>query len=749
MQREADEFFSSNSLFSAEITDENLLKAYEEQIKRDVAESRNYKSFNETATAKLAYQKISEGNSHKFAGNGKEYALYNNGQAVLTLLIDEEFMPETVRDVMAAHIPDRDQLEKVMEQCGQVKIAYRNIAHAPSADDADNMQDTYRAFAKNYMERHSLRRLNFEDDCRIVKEMKDADGYPDEFLKEALLAASPVVMEPGRDPEKTAESILSGELSLSQTVDKKANMENIVSPSDIYRNFISDSYRELQVQGLVSTERDDVKYGIPDAWRPYYDTLAARKIFTRHFGDADVIKTVAADGVAKDGDTYGRTTADKAKNILKAEQNLCAEAPEIPKDKNYAELMAMGIEPLDIYRSILKEKIDLNPSLTGRLYERGLDVDMAEACLTRYPDFDREALTSIIAASPRAVLVHGLKIDEGKQYDFKVMKEAEQRRSEYQEEQQATEQLKYEFNRQRGLAYQGIEAQNADPAYQYGRSAVMLLLKGFEPMDIRSEILQGLTPEIPIKDTPAKFADTIMEKATKVYERLMKVKNWDKETPETVDEEYLTRLHAKYLTQNTVRPSMDIEILRDMLLQEKYPTNDILQAIANNSPTAIEPGRDATYVKEYLLPKARNATVTAKDNLREDTPQPRENPLSDIKEEYAYQRQFFQERHPAMPYNLQMDILSAATLLKEGFAPIDVIQVLDAESPCRDNQDNYGQSIANKANIAFIMEKSEEYYHSESNTETKAVSIVRTRAHNPSTGNIEVTTETDTTTTTY
>ncbi|MBR2215747.1 MAG: hypothetical protein IJ849_08330 [Selenomonadaceae bacterium] len=184
--RAIDESYELNSFFAAEIENEPLAIDYENEIKRNVTEERELKSLDEGKEAKISLQKISVSNRHKFAGNDKEYALYNNGQTVLALLLQEGFMPETVRAVMESTVKDRDRLEKLMEECGRVKIAYQEIKDAPEIDEAGNMPDTYRAYAKIYMQRHHLNQLSFTDDCQIIKDMKEAEGYPDEFLRNAL-----------------------------------------------------------------------------------------------------------------------------------------------------------------------------------------------------------------------------------------------------------------------------------------------------------------------------------------------------------------------------------------------------------------------------------------------------------------------------------------------------------------------------------------------------------------------------------
>ena len=59
---------------------------------------------------------------------------------------------------------------------------------------------------------------------------------------------------------------------------------------------------------------------------------------------------------------------------------------------------------------------------------------------------------------------------------------------------------------------------------------------------------------------------------------------------------------------------------------------------------------------------------------------------------------------------MKMDELVAMSLIMAGFSTVAVGQVLDEESPCRDSQQNYGISVANRAHKAVystITEKEE------------------------------------------
>ena len=106
--------------------------------------------------------------------------------------------------------------------------------------------------------------------------------------------------------------------------------------------------------------------------------------------------------------------------------------------------------------SILRERLALNPSLEQHLFAAYLDKDLAEACLNRYPDFDKEALAGALADSPRAIILSGSRLPEEEQYAEHVIQAAEKRLESHHKSVEQQKSIFEEFNKQHGLAYQGL-----------------------------------------------------------------------------------------------------------------------------------------------------------------------------------------------------------------------------------------------------------------------------------------------------
>jgi len=129
-----------------------------------------------------------------------------------------------------------------------------------------------------------------------------------------------------------------------------------------------------------------------------------------------------------------------------------------------------------------------------------------------------------------------------------------------------------------------------------------------------------------------------------------------------------------------------------------------------------------------------------KDKLRAEKPNPREHPAETADEEYQYQRDEMEKRHPYLSYDAQMDIIIAGTMIMEGFLLADITDALNQFSPCRDSQEDYGNRVATRADSEYQKEYSKQEFADGSSRE---VERVRTKTHSDG-----MVTETDTTTTT-
>lgn len=725
--REIMEAYTDQNLFAQEIKVPELVKIYEDKVLSRVNDERKKRSGQELDRAKNAYEAYRQAADSKYNEHGNAYQDYQEGEIIISLLVKDGYSEQTIADVLEAFSEyDSAYIKTLMEKCGHVKQAYLDIKHAPNTlDDARNGYDVYRIFAKHYMERTGAKLLTYEDDIAIIKDLKEQE-FPENLLLDVLQQASPVTREPGRNPTEYVKAILTGEKDQEEIQESKG--VPVVTCEEQYKDLIERYDQDMKEHGRLM--------GIQESNRPYYDCLAVRNLLRMHYSEDDIRQALnnQSGAAAATRQNYALWLVEKAKKLLKKEQNLLHEnLPKIPSGSTYASLAAAGISAVVLVTAILRERLALNPSLEEHLFAPHLDKDLAEACLNRYPDFDREALAGVLTDSPRAIILSGSRMPEEDQYAAHVIQEAEKRLESHHKSIEQQNSVFEEFNKQHGLAYQGVAPQENLSAFHCGRTALQMRLKGYDPLAIRDAILATETPDDKL---PERFADEIVERSGQVYERLMRIKHYQppaQSEEQTAKDFYEREIAAQYQKRHFIKSSMDVQAVKTMLAYGKFNGREIREAIQELSPIAIEPGRDASYYQKYVLPNAKNRLMDEKDKLNQYHPVPRKLHAASAQEEYAYHRSRLQEAID-LPYSPVMDALIAETMLMQGFAPMDIAETIQMESPCRKEQKDYGTILVNHARFQQRDEDKQK--------EERGTSRVRTYAAVTETTEETVTTET-------
>lgn len=798
LPREIYNDWQDNNRFATIVRDSTVKNRYEDRIQHSLADERGLRVQKEKPEAEAMLKTFLSQNEHKYASGSDGISIFRNGAAALHLLQERKFLPDTVREVMEEQSPNlasrSDLLDRLMEKSCEVMRVYKDIQNGPDLEDASSPQEVYYGLARHRLERTKLKQLTYVDDRTIVKEMREL-GFKEKTISQTLEQSSPIAREPGRDAGAYVATALAKDADLDAAIEKTITEKDFVHASDTYRTTINEFDAALRRKGYIN--------GIGETnLRVYYDTLASRKLLKLHYSDQEIQEAIKGNSPNEETyrDHYASWIFTKAKNLIKKEQNLMrppmTKLPAATSHEPFAELTKLGFSAFDLYQQVLHEKLAFNPSFASRLFDENIDCETVETCFVKYPDFDREAMEGILRdKSPRAELLFATGLPEEKGYAETVVSQVQHTMKEQENTVQEEESLLYEFNRHRGLAYQGVQAQDADPSYQFGKSALMLRLKGRDDLSVRYALLQSITPEMPITKAPEKFVDDIIERVGEVYQRLMRVKDWDSSKEEqkeldTAEKAYMDALHAQYLKHHAVRASMDIQIFREMLASEKFEKEQILAAIRTCSPIAAEPGRDGTYISEYLSSLAKtsqeqaaakaavqkpqdvkppqvpqqmlqqqatkppsrtydaiqkkNERMEAKDRLRKEKPQPRENHRETAEEEYKELVEAMRQRHPSLPYDVQMDSLIAETMLMENFISGEIEDAINKFSPCKDakEQEKYGERVVSYADNAFQKTYNKQTYADGS---SKAVEHIYTRTY--AGGMVTETDETTTTTT--
>jgi len=703
---EVDSYFTENNYFGKRVYDKAIINGYAERVIEKIRSVRSEKMQAEMANAEKKYNEVKEILANNYIEGEKISQTQRDGEIALTLLVTEDFMPETVLKVVfeRSEEKNKENIIKIVNDCNKIKRTYIEISEADNFEDATNFESLYFSYIKKYMEQNTLTKLTFEDDCQIAKEILNGlskEGKAsDHYIKTNLAEYSPITLEPWRNKENYIISVFN-----------QINMEDSkrINKKELYH--IEMSFKNIRSE--IDAESEEYKSSLTS--KNYRIALSIRELFLSHYNEEDIKEMFYRSlgiKLAKDKNQLV-FLIDKAKKMLQAENELKNTSfkrglsLKIISNNYISDVKKNGFTVFDVYKLILERKIYDTPSVSNRLYEVFLDIDMAESCLSRYRDLDKEELKEIINKSPRAILLSNLDIPEAKDYADNVIKKAEERLKKTNEIQYEKETMESLFYQETDIINQGINiSEKLENPYQYCKGALKLFLKGGDELSIRETIL-NLASKFKIKD-PESFTDKIMINVKMIYRRMLNIKNYeeDSEIENSAEKEYMRIMREKYLINSSLKPSTDVDAIAEML--NTFSKQEIFSAVYKNSPWTIEPGRNEKYVTHYLIPQADSKRLSIKKKLAKGKPIPRKDKREDIFEEYRELQTKIRKQYPIISYESKMEELVVASLALEKFNLESIKDLLDAYSPFKDSQSNYGENMINRISNIYLSCKSEE-----------------------------------------
>lgn len=690
-ERDVHAFIQDEGYFVSQIADGQVAGRYANNLFRAVAEARGKKADEDIEACEEAaaeYAKLLESPQ----GREKGWNFHAEGQVAVYLLVQEKYMPETVYDVMDSRLHNYgrehvDELEKLMEKAQQVKSAYLSIEDAPAVGQGKSPAAVYRSYLKRYMAEKGCHLLSFSDERAVIRQMVE-EGFPEKFLPQVLEKASPVAREPGRLEDKYIEALLyDGEVKGS-TTDKAE-----VSVLDMYKNRLAVYDKAFRRAGHDG--------GIAGNFRKYFDCLITMSLIRKSRTDAEIEKAIIEGNphIEKGREhSYAQGLLEKARRLIQKQQEWLEKVEDkLPSGKTFKEMLALDYTAQAIWKYLLQERLALNPSRAGRLWENGVDRDIAETCLLRYKDFDREALHDVIGQSPRAILLEDTGLAEAYDYADEVIDSVVEQMADNAAQLAEEDALEEEYSRQLELSAEGLEFDTASE-YQCGQGALQLMMHGYDTLAIRNALLKKTSQQKAKSKTAAPYVDGILQRVRNAYSRILAIKAYEqgKDIKENAAEaEYKAEMKKLWQKNKVMRPADDESIAAKLLARHKKEL--VIAALLACSPWTVMPGVSGLYVEHYLIRKAQQEILNAQRRLARERPRAREKKTDNIAEEYRDEREAMQKRHSLLPYNMKMDELVVMSLLMAGFSTVAVGTVLDEESPCRTSQQNYGASVATRA----------------------------------------------------
>ena len=444
--------------------------------------------------------------------------------------------------------------------------------------------------------------------------------------------------------------------------------------------------------------------GIAGNFRKYFDCLITMSLIRKSRTDAEIEKAIIEGNphIEKGREqSYTQGLLEKARRLIQKQQEWLEKVEDkLPSGKTFKEMLALDYTAQAIWKYLLQERLALNPSRAGRLWEKGVDRDIAETCLLRYKDFDREALHDVIGQSPRAILLEDTGLAEAYDYADEVIDSVVEQMAENAAQLAEEDALEEEYSRQLELSAEGLEFDTASE-YQCGQGALQLMMHGYDTLAIRNALLKKTSQQKAKSKTAAPYVDGILQRVRNAYSRILAIKAYEqgKDIKENAAEaEYKAEMKKLWQKNKVMRPADDESIAAKLLARHKKEL--VIAALLACSPWTVMPGVSGLYVEHYLIRKAQQEILNAQRRLARERPSAREKKTDNIAEEYRDEREAMQKRHSLLPYNMKMDELVAMSLLMAGFSTVAVGTVLDEESPCRTSQQNYGASVATRAQKA-------------------------------------------------
>lgn len=718
--REVKMSYHKQNYFAQVFDDAQFIKYFEDSVWDNVNDARQKRSHEELEPAKKAYATYQSALKGQY--EEEDDAEYREGQILLHMIVQDGYTEQTVEDVLATEAKyDPAEIEKLMETCGHVKQAYLDIARAKPLEEARNQFDIYRFFAKSYMERTNIKLLTFEDEMALIRTLKEIK-FPKNLLESAILKASPVAKEAGRNPEAYVKALLSGDFMQEP---KTRKGKNILSAENVYQGYI----KEKNID-----EADDK--------RPIYDCLAVVSLLEKHYSEEEIQKTINDNSGKQAGKypNYARWLLEKAKKILQKKQELLQK--NLPKLAKGVAFATLGVTAGVLFAVLLRERLELNPSLEQNLFTADLDRDITETALQRYPDIDREALAGVLQNTPRAILFSGTNLAEGKDYAENVLKTVETRIQEQQKQQEEQKARQKELQQQHSAVRQGLAEEKALSVYDSGLIALRMLQKGYDDMEIRDSLMNA-NMRIPKGRNQEETVDAVLQRTKEMSRRLQAIKDYEEvQKAKDAREFYLNEIKRNYKKRHAIMVGMDIAAVTMMLAFGKFTGGAIRRAVEENSPFAVQAGRDQErYYRFFVLPNAKNQLMEEREKFEHYQPVPRQNHANTAEDEYLFHQQAMQ-KDIHLPFSGKMDEKISETMLVQGFSQPEIAEAIDEYSPCRDSQEEYGQRISMRGYSLYNASKQD----AEEETRERDVGPVRTREYSDTV--VEETEEVTTTTTT-
>lgn len=534
-----------------------------------------------------------------------------------------------------------------------------------------DINEHYFTYVKQYLYYQNKKYLNGRDEQQIIKRLFAAK-FNAEDIKKVIYNNSPVALETGRNAQKYI-------LHNMEYVQKDYN-DRVLKAKEHFKSvtewFISE-YKNIKELKQKDTAKHKPMSDI------FYYGLLAKKLIEKGAYPQYIIKcfegeipSLKAQKSTNDNFIYAIVDgAQKAATAQKAILNYIS--PYKFHEMNLQDIREKNISLSDVFKSVIKERIDIYPNATLNLSKKFIDKDACVKLLNRYPDIKKEELIQAIFEASIYNKLPGVDRD----YPQKIVQEAIEKFNEanrfIENEKELQENLREDFNIYKAVNLGGID----EPKYEENqkeycdcKAAITMIKKEVNEIDIKN-ILADESTEKELNDK-YKYADYIYDTAKKIVAREIQILNYlpIKKDPENLYKQYVK---DEYLNKHYFAPELDINATKK-LLNDNVKPEDIAIILVKYSPIVIEPKKGIDYINNYILKKAQIELAQEKDKLLNYQPKIRQE--TDINEAYKHHMEDFIATIK-LPYSKVADEIIANAMLLQKFSENEVSKTLTQNSP--------------------------------------------------------------------
>ena len=710
--------------------DPHAMAIYIDEVLENVNKEWTHRAGGSFDMAKKSYDLRLRNLQNKYKNYKQEnFGLYQDGELALDLVRRDGFTPEIAEAVISRHTPNEQADDSYFGMLHEGLMAtlerYKQIAGFDHTQEIETEADVYRMYAKEYMENTQTEILSGADEQKILEGIYDrvVEGtqaeqpyykeHPEAFdsmvdehvlplLRKGVVEASPVYTEPGRDRDQYVSGLLA---EFQSNYEMRKHLSGERYPETLEKYQAKMRRAEEQMQSYLDTHSQS-----------YFDGVAAKELLQEHYAPANIVRSIAENTKVETEDIgypsrelYGQYVLDCAEKSIHAEAEIknISTIPELPKSRSADQL---GVSATQLYQFMMKERLLAYPSFEFEMSEANADRDAVEKLLNRYPDLSDAKLEQAIAeASPRAQLPGA---EEG--YARRVVREAKARLRKVRERAEQQDMLQKKYNTMRGISSQGVQGDNPMNTLKDGHITIKMLRRQIPKDDIKAYLVS--LAETAAIAAPLVYAQEILAMAQHVLDREHEIaaykglaRTLDRTAPHATmadfeteqpscTETYMEKMHEEYEKKGFCQPAMDIRVMKEMMDDGRYKTEQIQQTILDHSPVAAEPGRDENYA-DYVRRQAEIEREKEQERLDNYIVVPRiqENGLTP-REEYEYQRNRAREdlgiSSGIMP--MAIDAAIFGCMLAEGFsgeATAAAVSVYAPKGWSETHTESYGDAV--------------------------------------------------------